>query len=1189
MRQVKAYVELHNYEEIPSHAAADRVVSSFFVTQTVGIIAAQLITDLAAPRTITNDAGAASLQVIAGQRGVGKSHLLSFLRILISQRQLRALVSDPTITHALGQLSDRSPIVIEINFAGHEQDSFEQRLRESMRDAYNNLLSFTDEQWQHAVASDQVFEQALRALPVDAQLIFFIDNLSRRWEVAPERTKDDLDWLGLITRQSKSLPLRAVIVRDEESPADGITGTIYHLPPNHLKEVVTRRVLYKTPQHVEGLGELYRELNTNLPNFDWSAVDFTAAYPLHPLIFDLAPILRSLTSKFSLPAFASAATARAANHPAVSLVVLDEVFDRYEYELRKNADIAPSFAAYDLIVSEGVMKLPVMERLWAKLVAKAVLLLALAGREITPVALAQAQLLFEPGDPPAGIARINNILTHIAKCCPTLLSAEAGSSVYRLTPPQPDAEFEAQLSQSASLLSFDHPETAREISELLIALGGSIFSDWNISAVKDETLELKKQDIEIVWRGSLRPVELGVHQNTFQSYDARRSPHTWQIEIIPLHLSEAEIRLANGFIVRWFPGKLTNETSLKPLKMLLALEQARAGNLANAQFSDNIYEKLREKFTAQIRELFTDLYLTRGSFVELLSGQRKARPILTEASELASSLRAFLATELSKSFSHVFPAHPDFPVPLESAQVKHIVTKFFAQTETATKDPALQQLAAQYALPLGLVSQTTDEGGASLYKLDIFRGTNTPHPLVQGFLNFIDGQAEQNGLASVPLAEVFRFLSGIPYGLTPPLTHLLIGGLVASGLVALGRDNAEATLSAGNLHVDFEISNYTSLCRVSSADYPQEVLAEWGRQLTGHKELPPPINQETIERTKAAFKEWLATWEPEKLALRFEKLPIELITVSHWRAMHTSRQRFSRVHALADAAVRGQMPFSTALSRIADVFGFDLEMLSITQSEMRSLSEFLDWVPTLDTMRDYLLASEPTAQDEIESLRLELSDDIQSSHRLIDPSRRESIEAKFAEFKRRYSDFYAAAHESHVGPSASRELIKSFCESNDWQQFCLLLHLKLDDGAFHRDTQVLLSLAVETRCDLPIAELLLQQPHCCCSFRLHRRLHLGSLLDALKSVVNAALTYYSLALWRRREEIRAQAVKLDEDHLTSEIEGFLSACGNGDLSRISPDLVRAINRCLADTPADNDEVRFMINSAPHSDSLSQPT
>lgn len=1186
MRQVKAYVEVHPYEELTGPAGAERTVSSYFVTNIASALAARLIADLAAPRPVTNDAGAAALQVVAGQRGAGKSHFLAFLRAVIGQRQLRALVHDSGLLQALQQLSDRTPIVVEINFAGHEREPFVTRLRAALAGVTGGALSFTDEQWAHAVAHEQVFEQALRALPLDAQLILFVDNLPRRWEVAPEQTPDDLDWLALIARQSAALPLRAVVARDEDAPADGVTGTVYHLPPGHLREVVARHILRKTPQQVAALGELYDELCANLPGFAWPREEFAACYPIHPLIFDLAPTLRALTRKFSLPSFAASAAARVLNHPAISPVVLDELFDRYEYELRKNPSLAPAFTAYDRIIAEGVMKLPVMERLWAKLVAKAVLLLAVAGRAITPRAVVEAQFLFESGGAETTEQRVARVLTHFAASCPALFSAD-GQQGYTLTPPRPEAELETQLAEAAEKLSAAEPQTAARLSELLLAAGGRFFADWKLCARDGESRDdapCFNQTCEVAWRGGVRTVELIVCSPTPDESDSGANAQEWRgemhvrrIEVLPLlPQPSAEMLPGAGVSVRWQPGAIADEAMIAPLKMLLALEalSAETGGVGDAR------EKLRERLEAQARELFAELYLSRGTFVEHLNGQRKVRALSAPPAGEAPTLATFLATEMSATFAQVFPSHPDFPAPLEAEQVQRLVTALFAQAgEKSAPDAALEELAAHYAAPLGLVSRPDDERGAARHRLDIFRGTNTPHPLIQAVLNFADGQAEQSGLANIPLSDVMKFLGRAPYGLTPPYAHLIVGALTAVGLIELVNEATGEMLAAGNVHEGFAPERYTALRRVTSADYPQEVLAEWARQLTGQSDLPPPINREAEARLRAALSEWLARWEPEQWGRRFEQMPIEMFTVGHWRAMHASRQRIARVHALAGAAVRGQTPLTTALSRVADVFGFDLDLLAVTQAEMRALGSFLDWVPTLAAMRNYVLAAEPTGQAEIEQLRSELTETVQSSHRLIDPERRAEAAAKFAEFRRRYSDFYAAAHESHVGPSASRELIKSFCDSADWQQFCLLLHLRLDDGAFHRDTQALLTLTCETRCELPVRELLEQQPHCCCSFRLHRRMHLGSLLDALKAVVSAALTYYSLALWRRREEVRAQAVKLGDDRLTSEIEAFLSACGNGDLSLVTPELVRALNRCLADTLPETEAVRFVLGSA----------
>src|SRR5205085_9105805 len=127
MLQIKAYVDLSPYDEITTFAGAEaeRVVQSYIVTGESGAIAAQIIESLAAPLNASS-----AIQIISGKRGDGKSHLLAFLRAIIGIKSLRTVHSDVRLTSALRLLSDRSPITIELNFAGHtEQPPFESVLR----------------------------------------------------------------------------------------------------------------------------------------------------------------------------------------------------------------------------------------------------------------------------------------------------------------------------------------------------------------------------------------------------------------------------------------------------------------------------------------------------------------------------------------------------------------------------------------------------------------------------------------------------------------------------------------------------------------------------------------------------------------------------------------------------------------------------------------------------------------------------------------------------------------------------------------------------------------------------------------------------------------------------------------------------------------------------------------------------
>ena len=86
-----------------------------------------------------------------------------------------------------------------------------------------------------------------------------------------------------------------------------------------------------------------------------------------------------------------------------------------------------------------------------------------------------------------------------------------------------------------------------------------------------------------------------------------------------------------------------------------------------------------------------------------------------------------------------------------------------------------------------------------------------------------------------------------------------------------------------------------------------------------------------------------------------------------------------------------------------------------------------------------------------DSKSAELTAQIQDSRTLLDADMRRNLESKFAEFGKRYSEVYAAAHEAEVGPTANRQLITGFCTSSEWMKFRLLMELRLESGAFERD------------------------------------------------------------------------------------------------------------------------------------------
>ncbi|MBS1811594.1 MAG: hypothetical protein JST84_25760 [Acidobacteria bacterium] len=1175
MRQVKAYVELQSYNETTSFVEAERVVSSYIVTKEMGGLIARLLSDLAAPRGKNVGDQLPALHIITGQRGVGKSHLLAFVRSLISVKALRSMIAESSILNALGLIADKTISSIEVNFVGCEHEPFESRLRRALCETLKLATYHDDEKWAAAVKGEQVFEQAFGALPLGAQVILFIDGLPGRWRNAPEQVEADLDWLALIARQADALPLRAVIVRDEEAdPLEPAGSAIYNIPTSNLREIIARRILKKTPQQLLELEELYDELMQMLPGLAWSKKDFAEAYPLHPVLFENAPAFRATARSFSLPSFIVASVPRVLSRPATSLITPDEVFDRYEYEFRKNEELAQTLKLYDQIITEAIAKLPVMEKLWAKLILKTLFIFSIGGQAANAYQVAQAQMLMEEGNPTAGYERVARILNHFATCCPEAFtlkgSGQQCSYLLASVNQTINSNLERQIASAAREIS---PEDVR-LGDLLLTQGLGIFQDFPDDGADKSELQAFPQPPPqtLIWRGSKRVIDI-----CLPGQEVSESP--WRLLIAPLakRVSDDPVSTekpadeiqkmlmdipADDFTLTWEPGQPANPSVLGPLKRLLALQQIIETRIANGMTLTEDFGVLREKLRLEVRALFGELYLMQGVLKDATRNVSVAS--FAEKMEPGKTFQSFFAQAFDWFFSKNFPQHPAFSEALSLEQADALLTQFFTGTEAQRQTQAMQQAAEQWAVPLGIACKMpSPEFSADLYQPDIFSESTQQRPFVQAVLSFIDHHADETGVANVPLILVERLLSDSPYGLQRATQYLLFGALTATNLLELIDETHGHTLNKENLIAGFDLSVFTAVRRVASVSYPATVLGEWARLLTKQPSLPIPNSPENDKKIREAMRHWLDIWEQEQLQSRFEQLPFDMLTLSAWRALNTSKTRFSRVSALVEAAVGGKIEVKTVLSRIADIFGLDRASLTQMQNEMLELCGFLDWMPIFSQLRNYLLVVEPTSDPLIQELRTQLTEQVQDSRTLLNVELRQKLEEKFLEFRKRYSEFYAAAHEAEVGPSANRQLIATFCASPEWLRFRLLMELKLEGGAFERDAQALLKLAQETRCDLPVFELLQHQPHCCCTFRLHRQVHLGNLLEALKSIISAASTYYSLAIWRHRGELREKVKEIPDPTFQNELEDFLTACGNGDLSDINADLVSFINDCVA--------------------------
>ncbi|MBA3240866.1 MAG: hypothetical protein H0T60_06525, partial [Acidobacteria bacterium] len=269
-------------------------------------------------------------------------------------------------------------------------------LAEEMAAAFAEVFGGSDAQWGHDPAG-MLAVAASRAL--DETLVVLIDTAFNR----PARVnRDDGPLLGELATTSRGVNAFVALALDDDiAGADGanvvLSGTyrIDYLDPENLYRVVEQFVLRKKPQGRAALSDIYHNLRASVPEFNWSEARFASLYPVHPLVADVAAGVRLYVPTFAFLPFAAGVAARAAARPALSLVLLDEVFDGAEVDLRRSPELREAFAAYDHLVAQSIGQMPVMQRHQARLILKSLFVLSLDGHGATAAELCAALLLID--------------------------------------------------------------------------------------------------------------------------------------------------------------------------------------------------------------------------------------------------------------------------------------------------------------------------------------------------------------------------------------------------------------------------------------------------------------------------------------------------------------------------------------------------------------------------------------------------------------------------------------------------------------------------------------------------------------------------------------------------------------------------------------------------------------------------
>lgn len=1045
--KVKDIVEVRKFQSLQdfSEDAAATLSAYRFTDATAELMSKWL------DRVASLQHGQGAALALAGYRGVGKSHFLAALSAIASLPELRTKVTDSHVgTAAQALLRRRYPCVV-----------VRRGTRSSLMDEFRAAVATTFSVDETSLP-ERVFDllNVVRARAGDVPFLILVDTAMER---AARVTRDDGVVLTEIAEAVKPIGgLIGVALDDDIAGADGSNAAIVrsfsidYLDQEHLYKIVDSFVFPKNHQLRPVLHDVYEYFREVMPTFRWSEQRFSSLYPLHPAILDVAPFVRLYVNDFALLSFAAEAGERILGRPANSLIALDEVFDKAENDLRKVDELKEAFDAYDRLNADVVGKIPVMQRLQAKLILKALLILSLEGQGTTAGEISSGTLIFDESDPKKANKTVEEIVRMFAAAMPedVRVYAEEGREVRYGLRIGSNEGLKQDLESAASKV------TDLQAADTIHRLFHERFSD-SLFMSPDGSAKFAS-DCSMFWRGGTRRGRVIWQDARPDSVkEAERQiddHHDWEVKI------GGEVDTDKRAAINDLPKALWKPAELKPDEMdavrrFYVLQHDAAIREAHA-------DHIRGAFHAHVllmdrvvnRAFLEDGHLVIDGFDYNFSDEARTSPTL---SGLFSSM-------LEPLFEMRYPSHPYFLKNLGLGEVSSLVSDLYSGSRQKLGE--IQQLAQTFALPLGLVKLADG----------VYYPASREQLLSLDSVRAIESVLDGSGSDGVELKSVYNELRKPPTGLVREAQQLILAAMVSQRMVEFVTSKGDR-INQRSLDLRMIWDDIVGLARPQESAYSTVKLAKWAACFAGRDDIKDVGLKADLTKFREGAEEWLADWDSARVLGRFNDLPEESLTTAVWKAVSRASKTLGAAASLIRKFLLDQTQVEECLGRVSELFLDDLSRFQNSIDDLEVVRVYLDGYDEWDRSRRYVLVASATDDSTIEAVResvLALVEEFAAR-----PSQEilRRMSYSFARFQREYAEYYVSSHDSVMRSHELQERINEFKCGEEWWLYENLSDLS-DLDARTTDMADHVSRMKRLDCGEKTDQILSQFPRCSCDY-----------------------------------------------------------------------------------------------------------
>lgn len=752
VKQIKSYINIRTFDQLTrvDNATNEQIVKAYQCTDELAGLTEWII----------NTARNGKATIISGPRGIGKSHLLALIRALIDEPAMAARIHNPAARMALEKVFSNITRPTQLIAFDPEKGDL------------NTALSHADE--------------LIKETRQRGSCALFIDGIS-----ALLRTPDQgaaKNWLNRVINGAQTDWIFITLDQDLLEGANAILEDKQKcqpvvIPEQTFQTIVDKFIFQKDYKQRAELEKVYDELRQEMPHFQWSREEFIACYPLHPRVLKLAPALRRYGRSFSLFGFLYTVAPRAVMRRGTSLINVTELFESFEFDLRRNEILNDLFTTYDHLVGNFIRSLPESQQFYGKMLLRAITILSLSREYYTALEIADSVMLYD--DTPHVLFRqqLKSVMDFMAAAAGDRMNVETD---------RPDTRY-ALVLDSASIKKDPIEEAIenildddRRLVEALVDCGALYFKEWPLGYERFSYNFRRRVEAELLWRGTARRglVKLGGPMDITEKEDLAKNE--WQLTLLSPFADELPAGRPNKMIRYWYPAKMSAE-DIGYLKRLIVLREQ------GEEYLDPVELKAERDFLIQQSlRIFTRCYIEQGR----LGGPDRQEPLPTKDRKFSRVLGLIF----DRAFEMQYPAHPDFGDLLNEKVLKVLARGFFYRSEWHKAE--LNKYLQQFALPLHIVTLVKD-------RLEYSLNADIPEDSPLGRLLQM---LANTGVEGISRAQAEERLRSRPFGLQQPVLLLLVLGAAAAGHIILTDAEGEIILTSAGVRSGCDVVNYARIC-----------------------------------------------------------------------------------------------------------------------------------------------------------------------------------------------------------------------------------------------------------------------------------------------------------------------------------------------------------------------------------------